>query len=191
MTTNTPSVKLIIQEAHAACQSFSACSKRFFNFEKRGGWAGWEDWLTVEIFRRLNSPSVIPFASYTNSSKKLDLRVENPRIAVEIKVTYISDNEVTFWQEQRTRTLTDRLRCDAEKLSHEPDDVTKLLLLAIVFESSISAKKYRKLVRNDIEESYAEYPKRRWHDCSAADGFIHLLAMASDSTLPIIQNKNP
>jgi hypothetical protein len=47
-------IKDIIRETLRACKSFSKCSDSFFDFEIRNGWLGWENWLTVDIFRWLD-----------------------------------------------------------------------------------------------------------------------------------------
>lgn len=87
-------LKDIIRTALDSCESFAQCSKSFFNFKNRNGWLGWENWLAVDIFRRLNSTSVIPFAPYSECKKKLtgkmDLFVRYPnKMAIEIKTNYL------------------------------------------------------------------------------------------------------
>src|SRR4051812_44818961 len=92
MTTIRPSREKSVSGAVEACRSFAQCSGCFFTRET--AWRGWENWLTVEIVRCLNHPAVIPFARYPAKNGSMDIGVGNPlRLAVEIKVNYITDAE--------------------------------------------------------------------------------------------------
>ena len=89
----------IIRAALESCESFTGCFDSFFNFKERNGWLGWENWLTVDIFRNLNNISVVPFAPYSvcknNLTGKMDLFVRYPsKIAIEIKTNYLDAKDL-------------------------------------------------------------------------------------------------
>ena len=144
-------------------------------------WAGWENWLTVDIVRQLNDKSVLPFYSYPRSTQKLDIYIEKPRpLAVEIKVTYLTDNEAT----DHKRLLTNRVAADAEKLTSLPNDIGRVLLLAACFESSMGRSRYTASDRSDLLQTYASYTSR-WYNCSSqSGGHIALLVLSTLSRLP-------
>jgi hypothetical protein len=130
------SVKVIVTQAIGACRNFAEYEKRFFNFERRNGWTGWEDWLTVEILRRLNSKKAIAYGAYPKTKQKCDILVDPKRVAVEIKVTYITKAEVKKWAKEGAHYISSRAADDAKKLQGLPEKTVKLLLFAAVFESA-------------------------------------------------------
>ena len=114
-----PSVKELVRSAVQACKSFASCSSNFFDFDKREAFCGWENWLTVDITRRLNNKHVIPFCPYSEVKHrlkgKLDLYIDSrPSMAVEIKVNYIDDTEIERWGADIG--LPKRILKDAKKL---------------------------------------------------------------------------
>jgi hypothetical protein len=174
----TKKIKISEIREHAidACRCFSEFEKRFFNFPKRQGWAGWENWFTIELVRRINSSNAIAFLSYPSSNKKFDISINNEKIAIEIKVTYISKSEVVRWAKKKSKCLSSRLYDDAKKLRNLPSTTTKLLFLAAVFESNDLPMQYTTLVSKDVSHSYREF-RSQWFDCSSGDGCIWLLVM--------------
>jgi hypothetical protein len=51
----------IVQSAKAACRSFAEYQDNFFDFARPHAWRGWENWLAVDIGRRLNIKTARPF----------------------------------------------------------------------------------------------------------------------------------
>lgn len=183
---SSPYIKQVIFCAAQACFSFSHCTKTFFNFETRLGWLGWENWLTVDIFRRLNTCKAVPFAHYSDKNRKLDLLINDPEIAIEIKTTYISSNEISKWSRRGSHKISKRFRDDASKLFSETQytNATALLLLAAVFESDADLYKYIKLTQQDLDSSFCDFRNRRWYNCSSSKGYIGLLVVTNNVVLP-------
>lgn len=176
--TNTPiDIATIIRHAANACRSFAACERSFF--QNRNGWTGWENWLTVDIVRRLNSPSAVAFAGYESSKQKFDIFIESSNIAVEIKVTYLDEKEVAAMEAEGSGRITSRLANDAKKLAAALGDNTGLLLLAAVFQNRSLATRYQKVVRNDLISTFHAFPNSKWTSCNASGGSISLLSLAS------------
>jgi hypothetical protein len=140
--------------------------------ESRTTWLGWENWLTVEIARRLNSRKVIPFFSYPKTQKKLDLFVCDPKLAVEIKTNYITDEE----SRQNPRKMSGRVVPDAKKIMSLGGRVRKLLLVATCFESNAGLRAYPGCVANDLHVRFRQF-EPDWRECSHGRGHISLLAL--------------
>lgn len=182
-----PSLRNVVCAAKDASCSFSQCSQYFFNFSKRpAGWAGWENWLTVEIVRRLRSDRVIPFYAYpkgtSSKGKRLDIYVEPPRgLAVEIKVNYLDRGEIE--RSGKRRTLPDRVATDAQKLERLDNAVGRVLFVSTCFEAAEDLHAYPRLVQEDLDARFRGY-RFRWYDCSSTGGSILLLAMSTHGRLP-------
>ena len=181
------SKRTLILAAAKACKSFASSSERFFNFEKRRGWRGWENWLTVDITRRLNNNLVLPFYPYScvglNVKTTLDIYVDLPvRLAVEIKVNYIDDDEIANSEEHRS--LPDRVFKDALKIAGLDRRIDKLLVISTCFESRPALEAYQNLVKDDLAQRFTSFQHRRWYDCSAGTGHNLLLALSSSPGFP-------
>jgi hypothetical protein len=147
---------------------------------------GWENWLTVDITRRLNNALVLPFFPYPDAhlgaKRKLDLYIRAPvRLAVELKVNYIDDTEIEKSGDQRP--LPDRVAQDAEKISVLDQTIGKLLLVSTCFESRPGLDAYQDLVSDDFARRF-EHFWFRWYNCSAGSGHNLLLALSSSAGLP-------
>jgi hypothetical protein len=178
------SIKDLISSAVKACRAFAKCSENFFNFEKTNIWRGWENWLTVDIARRLNRQSVVPFARYSECRDTLkttmDLLVTRPNyIAVEIKVNYWGDDDIRRCGEEK-KPLPERAIKDIEKLRKAGSDVRKVFMISTVFESRQGLMKYRKRVL-DRDQKVLKELNWKWYDCSASrNGGHNLLLVISD-----------
>ena len=179
MRSKTVTPLLIAKHARQACLSFAAYEKRFFNFEKRNGWAGWENWLTIDILRRLNVTSAEPYAPYPNGKQRFDILVDEPRIVVEIKVTYIDRAHVKKFELRGRGALSGRLTKDAKKVEAHTKDSVGLLMLAVAFEHADLIRPYKTLVNEDIKDNYSTFKTHRWFNCSAEDGCVSLLALTT------------
>lgn len=178
------SMTRVIAVATKACKSFAACSNNFFYFDQTEAWRGWENWLTVEIVRRLNSKDIRPFCSYSNlgesTKKKMDLYIDRPsKIAVEIKVNYISELEIDRWN-KRKQGLPDRITDDLKKRELVDQKTYFLMLVSTVLESKQSCISYRKHINADLSERF-NHMNWRWYDCSHARGGWNMLLAISDS----------
>jgi hypothetical protein len=170
-----PSKKNVVSAAVGACRSFAECATCFFNFEKRQAWLGWENWLTIEIVRRLNSKLVLPFYSYPKRNLKLDIFIDDPlQIAVEVKTNYISDQEV----KNPHRLMSGRVMKDAEKMKHLDNTTGKLLLVSTFFESNEGLMAYPERVKRDLTNRFGLF-QCRWHNCSSGGGHNLLLVLSS------------
>jgi hypothetical protein len=166
----------VIQAAAAACRSFAAYQHRFFRFDRRNGWRGWENWLTVDICRRLDSGNVHPFDRYPRSRERrhLDIFVsgETP-LAVEIKINYIDDKEALI-----KNKLPDRILDDRKKLDSIEGPMGRLILVSTCFESGNSAESYPARVAAAIASDFLHW-HAEWHDCSVpGNGSNKLLALS-------------
>ncbi|HEY3968330.1 MAG TPA: hypothetical protein VGM05_27445 [Planctomycetaceae bacterium] len=170
-----PSKKGVVSAAIAACSSFAECAKCFFNFERRSSWLGWENWLTIDIVRRLNSDHVLPFYPYSKQNLKLDLFVDAPiQIGVEIKTNYITDQEV----KKPHRLMSERVVKDARKMRRLGGSIEKLLLVSTFFESNAGVRAYPARVQNDLAKRFGQFHSR-WHTCSTSCGHNLLLVLSS------------
>lgn len=163
----------VVSAARKACKSFAAFSPRFFDFESREAWLGWENWLTVEIARLLDNKLVRAFGQYPTGKQRFDLYINGPtQVAVEIKVNYITNGEA----ERPNRPMPDRIVRDAKKLKKLKGSVSKLLLVATCFQSRKGLKAYRRAVQHDLEMRFGEF-SYKWFNCSSHDGHNLLLAL--------------
>jgi hypothetical protein len=166
----------VIQAAAAACRSFAAYQSRFFRFDRRNGWRGWENWLTVDICRRLDSDDIHPFERYPTSRERrhFDIFVSGePPLAVEIKVNYIDDEEALG-----KKKLPDRVLDDREKLDSIKESMGRLILVSTCFESRNSAESYPARVAAAIASDFPHW-HAEWHDCSVpGNGSNKLLALS-------------
>jgi hypothetical protein len=168
-----PTVDEVIQCATEACRCFADFSDAFFNFEKRSSWLGWENWLTVEVARRLKSRNVLPFYSYPRTGERLDLFVSGPiHIAVEIKTNYITDREA----KQNPRPMPSRVLADATKIKRLDTSIRKLLLVSTFFESQTGLSAYPECVAHDLKARFGQF-EPKWSDCSSGSGHVLLLAL--------------
>ncbi|HKA08482.1 MAG TPA: hypothetical protein VKD71_14580, partial [Gemmataceae bacterium] len=168
-----PTIDDVIRCAAESCRSFAAFSDAFFNFARRSGWLGWENWLTVEIARRLNSRLVLPFFPYPATGEKLDLYVDAPvDLAVEVKINYITDREAR----QNPRPMSGRVLADAEKIAGLADRTSKLLLVSTCFESDRGRAAYAACVALDLQTRFGQF-QPQWHDCSCGSGYNLLLSL--------------
>jgi hypothetical protein len=170
-----PVISTIICAAGGACHSL-ADSKNFFNFEHTDSYLGWENWLTVDIARRLNHKTVVRFCKYPDPdcTDKTDLFVRSkPPICVEIKVNYIDHEEVTKWCKKKTHKLPARARNDLAKLERLGGESSRLMLVATACDSSDDAVTYKKLVAPDLAQNWSSWTAE-WH---SIDHFL-LLAMS-------------
>ena len=163
--------------AAAACRVFAAYEKRFF--DARSGWTGWENCLTVDILRRLNSSEAVGFADYPEQSTKFDIWIRNPRTAVEIKVPG-DDAEVAKFAKKGAAKISGRLASDAMKLEPILGSRIGILFLAVEFQSNALAAQYQKLVQSDLRNTYVRFPRAKCINCNSKDGHMSLLALCSD-----------
>ena len=147
---------MLIWATIKSCSSFAICSSNFF--KNREGWRGWENWLTVDIARQINSDNIIPFAKYSECDSDInglmDLLVKTKHyfIAVEIKVNYWDDDEITKRYDAKDYiSLPSRAVEDINKLKKAGPDVRKLFMMSIVFESGDGINKYRKIFNRNHE----------------------------------------
>lgn len=181
-------IKDIIRSSWIACESFLSCSDAFFNFKIRNGWLGWENWLTVDIIRRLNNISVVPFAPYSmckqNLTGKMDLFVRYPnKIAVEIKTNFWDANE--FGDDNKIiRKFPERILKDIIKLKRVGDDIYQLLAIAIVFE--LGDYRQNNMITHFSETLLANTKMNyRMYGCSASEKYIiSLLVLSNSDRLP-------
>lgn len=146
-----PSMENVIACAKAACRSFAKCSANFFNCES---WLGWENWLTVDIVRRLDNPIVRPFHRYTKDAKKLDIYIDAPvDLAVEIKTNYITDLEA----KKSPRPMSRRVLKDAEKIMSWGKDVDRLLLVSTCFDSTVALRAYPECIARDLKRRLGSF----------------------------------
>lgn len=137
-------IREIIQTAFDCCSEFALCLDNFFDFDNRNGWLGWENWLTTEIFLKLNTNSVVPFAPYSKCrltlKGRMDLFIKRPyEVGVEIKTNFLDDKEVEAGEQE----LPKRILKDIAKLKKLGNQVYQLLIVAIVFESENGLTMYK------------------------------------------------
>jgi hypothetical protein len=169
---NNPNIKSVIKAAADACKSLSQCTN-FFNSDETESWRGWENWLTVDIVRRLNSASVVRFGHYPSKSEKTDILVPK-KIAVEIKTNYVETSEVEAWIAKASYRLPDRVIRDLRKLNRLGKDMKRVLLFAIAFENPKDQAKYKRLLDQYLTSSWDAWEKQ-WHKCKT----LMLLALTS------------
>jgi len=175
-------LKRVVNEARAACLSFAAYKRQFFDFRRRPGYRGWENWLTVEIGRRLNTRSVLTFAPYhgVKNGRRLDLLVDscNPKVAVEIKVNYLDDDEIRSWV-PGDAGLPVRVLRDRNKLEGLPVEFSRLLLVSTCFDSHPGLIKYKGVVDRTLPIDFPGW-RAEWYDCSNTklEGWTLLLALS-------------
>jgi hypothetical protein len=168
--------KEIVAAAIGACRSFAKYSPCFFNFQERAAWLGWENWLTVEIARRLDSLRVIPFFTYPKKRLRRDLFVRDDQlVAVEVKTNYITDKEAS----RENRSLPDRVTKDVVKMRMLDGEIGKLILLATVLDSAQGLAAYKSAVKKDLAKTFVDF-RPSWHDCSSGKGHVLLLALFSN-----------
>jgi hypothetical protein len=168
----------LVLAARKSCQAFSTCSASFFDLTRRpNNWAGWENWLTVDIVRQLNCKEVLPFLVYPGSQQKLDLYIESPKkIAVEIKVNYLTDGEID--RSEGERPLPQRVENDIRKLASLPKSTGQVMLVATCFQSRRGLKVYPALVKNCINAPPFRRYSATWYECSRKGGATSLLVLA-------------
>lgn len=167
-----PTIQRVVRSAEAACRSLSRCNN-FFNFDETDSWLGWENWLTIDIIRRLNHRSIVRFGRYPSGAGQSDIlvRVKRP-IAVEIKVNYVDDDEVEKWGRAGTRTLPERVVKDLRKLVGSIERGTCLMLVATGIESPRCGRVYKNLIDAYLKRDWGHW-KRSWSIC----GRVLLLSM--------------
>ena len=171
---DSPSISDVIRAAADACKSLSQCGN-FFNFDKTNSWRGWENWLTVDVIRRLDSPSVVRFGNYPDSSEKTDILISGPNCtAVEIKVNYVDSSEVEAWKESASYKLPRRVTEDLWKLNRLGKDMNRVFLFAIAFENTNDKTKYKGLLDQSLAKSWGSWASQ-WHECET----FMLLALSS------------
>lgn len=183
---NGISITALINAAIKSCLSFAQCSNNFFGGDS---WRGWENWLTVDIARRINNQKITPFASYSeckpNIKGKMDLLIKSPKnIAVEIKVNYWGDDDIERHDGKR-KSLPDRAINDIKKLKQLGSDTLKVFLLSTVFESSNGLEKYRDKIFDPNQKCLKDLNWKRY-DCSEG-GYNLLLVVSNSLRLPEIQ----
>jgi hypothetical protein len=169
--------KHVVRAAVQACRSFAKCSPNFFNFEESANWRGWENWLTVEIARRLDSRCVLAFFAYPKKKLRLDLFVKGNALAVEIKTNFITDREAA----KENRTLPDRVVKDAKKMRALNAETGRLILVATIFDTREGLVAYKRTVNKDLAPTFVDY-RVSWHDCSSGEGHLLLLALIKPAT---------
>lgn len=171
----------IVREAKSACLSFAGYQRHFFDFARRPGWAGWENWLTVEVGRRLNTPNVLPFYPYPKKQNRrlLDLFAcdRNSKVAVEIKVNYVDDHEIKKWKRRKVG-LPDRVLEDRDKLQSLRGKISRLLLVSTCFESPNGLASYPDLIDSRLRQDFQRW-RVEWHDCSVPGKGWNLLLVLS------------
>lgn len=175
-------ISRIVREAANACQSFAGYQSRYFDFERRPGYRGWENWLTVDIGRRLNHKNVLAFHGYPTGRERFDLYVEGATpIAVEVKVNYLDQDEIQ--ESGPERDLPPRVVSDAEKLNTLNPTTSRLLLVSTCFERSECRRAYKRLVAPSIARHFPNW-EHEWRDCSDArnKGWNLLLALWKDGS---------
>jgi hypothetical protein len=173
----------IVHEAAAACRSFAAYQLRFFN--SRAGWRGWENWLTVDVCRRLNHKHVLPFHLYPDRKKKrhLDFFVRgDQQVAVEIKVNFIDDDEVGSKIQLPNRILEDR-----DKLESLTPEIARLLIVSTCFDSDRGAQLYKSRLQAHLREAFQGW-RASWHDCSVKGDGWNLLLVLGKAGRPAASN---
>jgi hypothetical protein len=170
----------VLSAAESACRTFAACQKSFFNFERRTGWRGWENWLTVDIARRLNQETAVPFCRYLTSRERFDLAVfdgERIAYAIEIKTSYFDDAEIAELIPGEDG-LPERVLRDRDKLDSLKSDIGRMILVSICFESSDGCRRYRRSVESKIHQDFRGW-RATWRDCSVKrrQGWNLLLAL--------------
>ena len=171
---DNPNIENVILAAADACKSLSQCTN-FFNFGKTDSWLGWENWLTVDIVRRLDSASVVRFGSYPSSSEKTDIFISGQnKMAVEIKANYVDTSEVASWNENARYKLPVRATKDLWKLNRLGKGMTRVFLFAIAFENPKDQTKYKELLDQYLTASWGSWTSQ-WHKCRT----FMLLALSS------------
>jgi len=158
-------LKRVVRAAKGACCCFASYQAKFFNFDRRPGWRGWENWLTVEVCRRLHARTVLAF--YRLDGRYLDLFVRegDPEVGVEIKVNYVDDRENQIWAQKGTYGLPARILKDRDKLKGLPANITRLLLVSTCFESRATLDPYQKGIDASLGGDFQRWDAE-WHDCS-------------------------
>jgi len=181
------SIRKLIEAAIASCSAFTSCSYNFF--KNRDGWRGWENWLTVDITRQINSDKIIPFAQYSefkpNINSKMDILVTEPKpIAIEVKVSYWTNKE---FEGKKKILLPDNVVCDIRKLKKAGQNVRKVLFFSILFESADGLEKYYNLFNR--EQRLLKNMNWKFYDCSVSGGHNILLVISDVLRLPNIKRK--
>lgn len=174
LSINNTNIRRVILTAADACKSLSQCTN-FFNFDETDSWVGWENWLTVDIIRGLNSASVFRSGNYPKSSEKTDILINGEsKIAVEIKVNYVETAEVAKWSAKGSHKLPDRVIKDIRKLNRLAKGMKRVLLFAVAFEDPKDQKNYIKLIDMYLSDSWGSW-ESQWHKC----GTFMLLSLLS------------
>ena len=161
-----PNERDIFRAACGACRSLSNC-RNFFNFDFSDSWLGWENWLTVEIVRRLDHASVIRFGKYPGSRERSDILVQgSSSVAVEIKVNFVDSKEIQEWKAAAAYALPNRVANDLRKLNRLGRRMNKLLLFAVAFESPKDHAAYRRLLATYLSSSCKAW-SQRWRKCDS------------------------
>ncbi len=173
-------VNHVVRAATAACRSFARYQSCYFQFDRRPGYRGWENWLTVEIARELHTRAILPFFEYPSGHQRLDLFAEDERakLAVEIKVNYLDNREIEARAERGTE-FPDRILADRDKLDSLGAGVGRLLLVATCFESRDGLQTYPRLIQASLRRDFGFW-RAQWRDCSRARdrGWNLLLALS-------------
>jgi len=183
------SITQVVSSAVDSVKKFAKISNIFFNFEKRNGYLGWENWLTVEIFRKLNSSCVVPYAKYScgkgNKSNYMDLKVGgSASMAIEIKTNYLDQKEVNEMKGELS--FPERINKDISKVKIEKSVAYRLILIAIVFDTLETRKKFESILKGN-EDVYIKRMNWNYYNCSVRGrGQIILLVISNSQRLPNI-----
>lgn len=163
--------KHVIEAAARSCKSLSSC-ENFFRFEHSDSWLGWENWLTVDIVRRLDHPDVVRFGAYRGRLRSDITIVGRKSLAVEVKVSFVDRKEIVRWSNKHTvRKLPARALKDLAKLKMA-SSTARLFLFAAALEDASDSLRYRKILRQHLKSDLHGW-RSSWHEC----GSIMLLAL--------------
>ncbi len=181
------SIRDILLSSIYALESFSKFAESFFENRDEDAWRGWENWLTVDILRRLNNKNNIIFYPYCYCSDeiqdntKMDIFNKKNSICIEIKTNYLTDNEIG-----EDINLHNRIVQDLDRLNRlDENQYFKLLIVGIVFDAIESINKFIEYFRGNQINNY----NWRLYNCSAKNGApILLLAISNSNRLPHFSN---
>jgi hypothetical protein len=173
--------------SHLACPLQSVLIISFAVSPGEAGRTGLRLILAVELICQ----NIIPFAAYSEYKSdirvKMDLLVTKPKkIAVEIKVNYWGDDEITKHC-KKTKPLPDRAVEDIKKLKQLGSNIHKVFLISTVFESADGLKTYKNKIF-DKNQKVIKDLNWKWYDCSASPskGYNLLLVVSDILRLPEI-----
>lgn len=168
-----PGARDVTRAAVDAVRDLSKCQHFFKNLEKNESWRGWENWLTVEIVRRLDHSSVTRFGRYSSGSARADIVVTgSPLMMVEVKVNYIERREIERWRKENEFRLPTRIVKDIQKLQKMGRRKKRLLIVATAFEPGVGPREYTRRV-----EEWSRARWRRWRIRWLAAGSYQVMTM--------------